>query len=445
MGLNDVLARIAARHAHVLVVEAPGRWVTRAAVERHVLGRGWRLALSPADADVLAVCGTPGPELAQAVARLWEQMPGPRARVEIDSPDAVSDALGVAGADMVDTHRQRADSGDRPGGRAEEAGREEDLVERPGARAHDQHDGNHEGGQRGSTAGRGRHCGQREMTHSGHGGHGMGHGGHAGHGEMRQGGRGGMEHGGQGESGHGGHAGHGGMGHEGMDVAPGGIPLAHGGEDRDGLEMDLLHLRLGPVLAYWPAGLVLGCTLAGDVIVDAEATLMDAGNAHAGHDPTEDENRRFAARRCDNAAILLALAGWDDAASRARGIRDALLFTDVADPSADLDRLRRAVGRSWLLRWSLRRLGPLTAQDLTRRHLPSRLQGDARDRLLTMLDRAATSIAGTAGEHTTNRSGPTPVEAIADLVCGWDLATARLIIASLDLEEWTADRVVSHV
>ena len=49
-------------------------------------------------------------------------------------------------------------------------------------------------------------------------------------------------------------------------MSPDGIPLAEGAEDRDGLEMDVLHLPLGPVLAHWPAGVVLRVTLHGDVV-----------------------------------------------------------------------------------------------------------------------------------------------------------------------------------
>src|SRR5699024_755889 len=77
---------------------------------------------------------------------------------------------------------------------------------------------------------------------------------------------------------HGGHESHEGHGgHGGMDMAPGGIPLAQGGDDRHGLEMDVLHLALGPVLPFWPAGLVLRCSLQGDVVVGAEAAVIDGG------------------------------------------------------------------------------------------------------------------------------------------------------------------------
>ncbi|WP_231925359.1 hypothetical protein [Micromonospora purpureochromogenes] len=228
-----------------------------------------------------------------------------------------------------------------------------------------------------------------------------------------------------------------------MDMAPGGIPLASGGEDRDGLEMDLLQLRLGPVLAYWPAGLVLRCTLQGDVIVEAETSLIAADDPTAAAERryAPEELRRFAARRCDNAASLLGLAAWGDAASRARRMRDALLFTDDPDGS-ELHRLRRMVGRSWWLRWSLRRVGPLDAQYLAHRGLPATMTGDVRDRLLAMLDRAAHSI---AGQQPTGPSLGVPVDAIPDLVRGWDLATARLIVASLDLDPLAADREANHV
>lgn len=349
MGLTDVLGRTAVRHAHVFAAEVPGHWLTRVTVERHVLTRGWRLARSPADADVLAVCGPPSRQLAEPLRQLWEQLPGPRTRIDIDSPRAVLAALAAAEVDLLD-----------------------------------------------------------EV-----------HGGHAG-----------MEHG---------------------AMASAGIALAGSGEDRDGLEMDVLHLRLGPVLAYWPAGLVLRCTLHGDVIADAETSLMVAGDnggaegpAAAGEQPTSTQDRRwFASRRCDNIASLLGLAGWDDAACRARRIRDALLFTDDLDgPANALHRLRRLVGRSWLLRWSLRRVGPLDAHDLAHRGLPVTLAGDVRDRLLGMLDRAAHGI---AGQRLTGTPGGMPVvEAIPDLVRGWDLATARLIVASLDLDPLAADREASN-
>jgi hypothetical protein len=489
MGLKPALARIATRHAHVLIVEVPGHWLTRVAVERNALARGWRLALSPADADVLAVCGTPGPTLTQAVSLLWNQMPGPRTRIDIASADAALPALDAAAADLLDTDRQQADSRDRPHAARQEASREPTRAQQHTRQEHGRHGGQHpHAGQPGTPSDRRHDPDQKDDTERGHphehdhamqsthadgnradqrvtdertaDQRGLDHGAHphsergepGSHDEMAQAGHAGhdeMTHAGpSGEMAHRGHGSHGamshaGMGHGHMDMAPGGIPLARGGEDRDGLEMDLLHIRLGPVLAYWPAGLILRCTLQGDVIANAETTFADPHHTPATTDSTGEDPRLFAARRCDNAASLLALAGWEDAATRARGLRDMLLgeHDGPADVVADLDRLRRQVRRSWLLRWSLRRVGRLNPRDLTRTHLPSHLQGDCRDRLLTMLDRAAACVAGGSRP---DRLIATPAEAITELVRGWDLATARLIIASLDLDPRLADRELTY-
>lgn len=77
MGMTAALTRAATRRVHVLTVEVRGNWVLRAAVERRVAARGWCAAVSPADADLLAVCGMPGSELGEVVERIWDQLPGP--------------------------------------------------------------------------------------------------------------------------------------------------------------------------------------------------------------------------------------------------------------------------------------------------------------------------------------------------------------------------------
>lgn len=120
MGLSDRLARRAVRRAHVLTVEVPGGWVVRAEVERAAVARGWQLATSPADADVLAVCGRPGEALAAAVDQVWRQVPGPRARVDVGGSDAdaaaaalgrAADLLRTSGAtDTAPDHARREDS-----------------------------------------------------------------------------------------------------------------------------------------------------------------------------------------------------------------------------------------------------------------------------------------------------------------------------------------------
>ena len=106
MGLSDAIARSASRHAHALVVEVPGSWRTRMAAERNVAARGWRLAISPADADVLVVCGEPGPGLAEAIEGIWHQMPGPRVRVYAHAGDEVGARLDEAHTGLLDTDLQ---------------------------------------------------------------------------------------------------------------------------------------------------------------------------------------------------------------------------------------------------------------------------------------------------------------------------------------------------
>ncbi len=398
-----------------------------------MFARGWSLAFAPADADVLIVCGEPGPRLAEAVELVWNQLPGPRVRVDVREYGDAARRLDDAHAALLDAASHRHDAQHRPAG--------PDLLRALPESSSDNH-GVHEGKDHGAHEGmdHSAHGGHGEMEHGAHEGRdygahaGMDHSVHEGHGEMDHGAHEGMDHGaheGHGEMDHGAHEGmdhgaHGGMdhsahgGHGGMDMSPGGIPLARGGEDRDGLEMDVLNVRLGPVLPYWPAGLVLRCSLQGDVITAADAELVDpARNLDAPPDSR--------VRSLDNAVSLLALAGWDDAAAQARRVRDTVLergWSDVA--TAGLHRLRRKVRRSWLLRWSLRDVAELSGQEVRYWGLPSDAVGDAYDRLLRMLDRAASD----AGQERSY-----PIESLAQAVTGRDLATARLALASFDAHE----------
>lgn len=384
MGLSGALARLAVRATRVLVVEVPGHWATRMEVEHQLLRRGWRPAWTPADADVLAVCGVPGPELSELVDRLWEQMPGPRVRADITSPGTVGSALDAAAALLLDTPHHRTD--------AQERAQEPEIPE--------------------------------DADHGGHGG--MGHGGmdhgEMDHGEMDHGGHGGMDH----------------SGHGGMDMAPGGIALAGGGEDRDGLEMDVLHLPLGPVLPFWPAGLVLRCSLQGDVVVDAEASVVDgAGAGGPGPGPAP-----AAVVWCDQVMALLALAGVEDAAACARRARDALLCGDEDAARDAVERLDRTVRRSWLLRSSLRGVLLLDRAGLERHGLPGHCRGDAHDRLLSRVERIRAEAGGT--EPTPAEDGGVPWAVVPDLVTGLELASVRLAVASLDLDPHPAVQAVGH-
>ncbi|HSE07842.1 MAG TPA: hypothetical protein VLB29_04180 [Nocardioidaceae bacterium] len=395
MGLIDTIGRLATRHTHVLVVEVPGWWRLRAAVERAVLARGWSLAVSPADADVLVVCGEPGPGMREVVDLVWHEMPGPRVRLDLQEYVDVARRLEEARLALLDDDRHRHDSRDRPTS-ADLLADEEEHPDHE--HEHMDHGGGHEGMDHGE--------GHEHMDHGG------------GHEHMDHGG--GHEH----------------MHHGDMDMSPGGIPLAEGGEDRDGLEMDVLNVRLGPVLPHWPAGLVLRCSLQGDVIVDARAELVD------GPPETTPEASHVAARRCDNVAALLALAGWEDASAEARGMRDALLDEhrpgahSQAATSARLDRLQRRLRRSRVLRWSLRGVRRLSEDDVRRHGLPTHSAGDTYDRLLAMVDRVRSEETSVPGLD----AGLLP-----SLVTGLDVATARLVVASLDLHELHAEHETHEV
>jgi hypothetical protein len=225
------------------------------------------------------------------------------------------------------------------------------------------------------------------------------------------------------------------MDHGGMDMAPAGIPLAEGDQDRDGLEMDVLRVPLGPVLPYWPAGLVLRCVLHGDVIAEAEPAVLPAAHPPGGAQPGGAEALSpalRAARCCDAAADVLALAGSWSAAAAARRIAAGLVMAgDVAAANAALGLLHRHVSRSFLLRWSLRGLGPMTVEHLADRGLPDHLQGDVHDRLIAILTRARAALKGQPADP--DNAGST-LDALSHLVTGLDLAAARLVVASFGLQ-----------
>lgn len=337
MGLSAALSRLAVRQPHVLPVQVPGAWEVRAALENGLSQRGWRVAAAAADADVLAVCGDPGPELLEVINLVWNQIPGPRVRVDITDTEDVDAVLTRAVALLLDDGHQREDARSRP--------RE---PERPA-------DGDEE-------------------------------------------------------------------------MAPAGIPLAEGTDDRDGLEMDQLHASLGPVLPYWPAGLVLRCSLNGDVITDGHASITDAGAR-----PPRAAGSHTAARQCDHTMNLLALSGWPATASVARRCRDALLNDDGAG-MAQVENLERRVRRSVLLRWSLRDLCPLSAAELRARKLPAWWAGDTYDRLLYGVRLARMQASEGDGDNACAPATPELLDQLPAVVTGLDLGAARLVIAGLNID-----------
>jgi hypothetical protein len=244
---------------------------------------------------------------------------------------------------------------------------------------------------------------------------------------------------------------------------PGGLPMAERGEDRDGLRLDQLHVALGPVLADWPAGLVLRLTLQGDVVQDVEVDTLtgEAGDGSWWMQPWRDAAlgepvtagqaaRRRAGAHLDSLGRLLAVAGWVDAALTARRLRDELL---AAVPGSQLRgpvrRFARRVGRSWTLAWLTRGLGPVPAGAGRTAGVSGpalRADGDVTARyrqwlaeVIDDLDRLdEQDLVGPAGEGPRGRwdvERPPSAALIAvlpGLLRGVELAAVRLIVASLD-------------
>lgn len=205
-----------------------------------------------------------------------------------------------------------------------------------------------------------------------------------------------------------------------MEMAPAGIPLAEGGPDRDGLEMDMLHVPLGPVLPHWSAGLVVRCVLHGDVVADVEIEQL---GEHCRPDPPGPVVE--AARRLDAVVSVLSLAGWGRGAGAARRTRDLCLASDPS-VTASLTELRRRLVRARLLRWMLRGLGAIDPASLPE-ELRETLGGDVHDRLLGLVDDAGRLLDGAS-------SAIAPYDArglLPGLLSGLELASVRLVVASL--------------
>lgn len=93
MGLTGALLRAAACRPHVLIAAMPGDTAVRLGAETAVRRRGWPVAQTPADADLLLVTGAPGPSYASLLDQIWRQMPGPRVRLQADDVRAVGAVL----------------------------------------------------------------------------------------------------------------------------------------------------------------------------------------------------------------------------------------------------------------------------------------------------------------------------------------------------------------
>jgi hypothetical protein len=354
---------------------------------------------------VLAVCGsTPGGD--DVVGRIWEQLPGPRARLDLFGGAAVRAQLEQAAASLDDDALQR-----RLARAADEASR----------RTADHTQINHEdmdGGDGGAPEREGGGADQGDMG-------GMDHGDMGGmdQGDMggARGDMGGMDHGDMGT----------------MDMSgPAGIPLAGSADqDRDGLEMDEWHVVLGAGLPAWPAGLVVRATLHGDVVAGLETLADPTPGAPMREGGPDAAAPALAVDRpallLDAAASVLELAGWSSAAAAVRRLRDDLL--DGADPRrlvAGAERLVRRVRRSLVLRWSL--------EGMHRRPDPAQAGHVVRARLLALLDDAVTSLREPGTPLTA--TGRASLAALPDLAVGQELGTLRLLVASLALDAGEVSR-----
>ncbi|WP_155852609.1 hypothetical protein [Arthrobacter sp. H14] len=385
-------------------------------VEADVRNRGWLSAESSADADVLFVCGNPGQEFSQVIERLWDQIPGPRARTGASAADQVAPALDEAAALLLDTGHQQQDASSR-GHDPEATEDHQDCRAEPDRSGHEDADeGSHQDAEDAP------HDGDAEMGHD------------SGHEETDHDG---MDHG----------DGHEGMDHGGMDMPmPGGIPLAGEGEDRDGLNLDVLNVPLGPVLPHWPAGLVLRCALQGDVIVESSADVLGpepplppTSPQRPGGEDDEGVRRRLAADRCDSAKRLLSLAGWGAAAAQFERVRDAILAGDGLDEcSAILRRIGRKIERSRLLRWSL---GGLYPSNGASKEEPDQLvrRPEPRTELRGWLAEAQALLEpgfplDSYSEAEAREEAQRQLHALPALVKGLELGAARILVASLDLD-----------
>jgi hypothetical protein len=260
-------------------------------------------------------------------------------------------------------------------------------------------------------------------------------------------------------------AGHdmGGHGH-GHDMGPvAGLPLAGRAPDRDGLKLDVLHVPLGPVLPFWPAGLRVALSVQGDVV--QEATVATVGLAHATEVPFWDEPmlralagqrvqagevaRRRAASHLDSLVRLLGVAGWDVPAVRCAVLRDRVLDGERAGALVEaFGPLARRLTGSRVLRGMTVGLGDVDGGICDRAGVSGpaaiaagdvwarfqrwvRLTGDD----LARVDDLSwvTDVEGPRGRL--DRPEPPSVALLAvlpGLLVGAELAGVRLIVASLD-------------
>lgn len=214
MGVTGAMIDYSLRRVHVLPVEGVNARLLRIHLEAATVRRGWLIASTPADADVLIVCGDVT-AVQSEVDAVWAQVPWPSYRASVEDATQIDDCLDGVVSGLRTARRLPRENSTSP----------------PSASVVSVHD--HMQMDDGAN------------THSDHG--------PVDHDDMD-------------------------MHDMDMHMAmagPGGIALASGSEeDRDGLEMDELNVALGPILAHWPGGMVMTLTLHGDLVTAADAEIL---------------------------------------------------------------------------------------------------------------------------------------------------------------------------
>jgi hypothetical protein len=148
---------------------------------------------------------------------------------------------------------------------------------------------------------------------------------------------------------------------------PYGRPMAELGPDRDGLQLDVVPVPLGPLFPPLPAGLVLDLKVAGDVVIEAEVAEATSGRPPAtGLAPASSAFVRALSEPVSIVELELARARdhlrWVSDALIAQGLsalglRALRLAHDVRPGQGDRIRtFATRLGRTGLFRWSLPRV-----------------------------------------------------------------------------------------
>jgi len=155
---------------------------------------------------------------------------------------------------------------------------------------------------------------------------------------------------------------------------PYGRPMAELGPDRDGLQLDVLPLRVGPFFPHFPPGFSLDLKLAGDVLVEAAPAPNPYANAAVPLRPGLEPFVRALSEAVPIAELEMARARehlrWlGDALMahelRALGLRARRLAAAARPGDGDaVRRLGRTLALTQVLNWSTRGVGRLAGETL---------------------------------------------------------------------------------